>query len=97
MNSIYGYYNGENIVPTNRVNLEKNQKVLITPIKNLGKITDDNYGILLEALKNGEEVEYEYDNPFFSPENVAAINKAIADLEAGKGTFHDIIEVDDDE
>ena len=45
MNSIYGYYNEENIVPANRIDLKKNQKVLITPIKNLGKITDDNYCI----------------------------------------------------
>ena len=69
----------------------------IYPIKNLGKITDENYEILLKALSNGDEVEYEYDNPFYSPENVAAVNRAIADLEAGKGTFHEIIEVGDDE
>ena len=97
MDSIYGYYNGKNIVPPSGVKLKKNQKVLITPIRHLGKITDDNYEILLKALSNGEKVEYEYDNPFYSPENVAAINKAIADLKAGKGTFHEIIEVDDDE
>ena len=97
MNAIYGYFNGENIVPSSRLNLKKNQKVKITPIKYLGKITDDNYGILLRALSNGEEVEYDYDNPFFSPENVAVLNRAIANLESGGGTFHELIEVDDDE
>jgi len=97
MNSIYGYYNGENIVPSSRVDLRKNQKVKITPIKYLGKITDDNYDILLEALNNGEEVEYEYDDPFFSLENVKRLTRSIAALEAGKGTVHELIEVDDDE
>jgi len=97
MNAIYGYYNGENIIPSSRADLKKNQKVLIKPVKNLGKITDDNYEILLDALSKGEEVEYDYDNPFFSPQNVAAINRAIANLEAGKGTFHELIEVEDDD
>lgn len=30
MGYIYGYYNGEHFVPSNRVKLTKNQKVLIT-------------------------------------------------------------------
>ena len=99
MNSIYGYYNGENIVPSSRVNFKKNQKVLITPIKNLGKITDDNYEILLEALSNGEEVEYEYDDPFFSLENVKRLTKTIEEINTEKAnlTEHELIEVDDDE
>ena len=99
MNSIYGYYNGETIVPSSRVELKKNQKVLITPIKNLGKITDDNYEILLKALSDGEEVEYEYDNPFFNLENVKRLTKAIEDINNGTAnlTVHELIETDDDE
>ena len=99
MNSIYGYYNGENIVPSSRSQLKKNQKVKITPIKNLGKITDDNYEILLEALSKGEEVEYEYDNPFFSLENVKRLTKTIEEINSGKAvlTIHELIEVEDDE
>lgn len=98
MNSIYGYFNGENFVPSSRVNLNKNQKVLITPIKSLGKITHDNYQILLEALNNGEEVEYEYDDPFFSLENVKRLTKTIKDINDGKAnlTEHELIEVDGD-
>ena len=107
---IYGYFNGENFVPSKRVNLKnfkKNQGFLITPVndlsdkqtgvKYLGKITNDNYVILSEALARGENVRYDYDDPFFSPENLAALRRSIARLEAGEGTFHDIIEVDDDE
>ena len=114
MQPIYGYFNGENFIPSNRVNLKnlkKNQKVLITPIdtesidgkdngtniKYLGKITNDNYVILSEALGRGEKVRYDYDDPFFSPENLVELRKAIAELEAGKGTFHELIEVDGDE
>ena len=97
MNSVYGYYDGKNFMPSRRVSSEKKQRVVLKPVKYLGKITDDNYGILLRALSNGEEVEYDYDNPFFSPENVAALNRAIANLESGGGTFHELIEVDDDE
>ena len=98
MNAIYGYYNGENIVPSSRAELKKNQKVLIKPVKNLGKITDDNYEILLKALSDGEEVEYEYDTPFFSLANVKRLTKAIEDINAGKAvlTEHELIEVEDD-
>ena len=53
--------------------------------------------ILSEALSRGEKVSYDYDDPFFSPENLADIRKGIAGLKAGKGTFHEIIEVDEDE
>ena len=98
MDSIYGYYNGENFVPSNRVNLKKNQKVKITPIRNLGKITDGNYEILLQALNDGEEVEYEYDDPFFSLENVKRLTKTIKDINEKKAvlTEHELVEVEDD-
>ncbi len=33
--------------------------------------------------------------PFWSETNQAHLQKAIADLEAGRGTAHDLIEVDD--
>ena len=109
MQSAYGYFNGETIVLSNDVNWKKNQKVLITIIdetadnksgvKYLGKITDDNYEVLLEALSLGEKVDYEYDDPFFSPENVAKLTQTIKDISSGKSklTEHELIEVDDDE
>ena len=50
MSSIYGYYNGENIVPSSPVDFKKNQKVLIMPINDLG----DNYEIILDSI------DYEY-------------------------------------
>ena len=35
-------------------------------------------------------------DPFYSEENQRHLRKAIADLEAGKGKVHDLIEVDDE-
>ena len=34
------------------------------------------------------------DDPFYSPENMARLRKSIAQLEAGKGTEHELIETD---
>ena len=34
-------------------------------------------------------------DPFYSEENQRHLNKAIADLEAGKGQIHELIEVED--
>ena len=86
---IYGYYNEKKIT--------KGKKAKINPIKSLGKITDNNYEILLKALSKGEEVEYEYDDPFFSLENVKRLTRAIEDINAGKAvlTEHELIEVED--
>ena len=36
------------------------------------------------------------DDPFYSKENMQRLRKAIAELEEGKGTEHEIIEVKDD-
>lgn len=35
-------------------------------------------------------------DPFYSETNQAHLRRAIADLEAGKGQFHELIEVDDE-
>ena len=35
-------------------------------------------------------------DPFYSEANQAHLRKAIADLEAGKGTVHELIEADDE-
>lgn len=46
-----------------------------------------------EKLK--EQAELSAD-PFYSEENQQHLKRAIADLEAGKGKIHELIEVDDD-
>ena len=34
-------------------------------------------------------------DPFFSEENLAYVKKSVAELRTGKGTAHELIEVDD--
>jgi len=110
MQSVYGYYDGTNFINIENIKtVEKNRKVIITILDDfierkkdaryLGKITDDNYGILLDALEKGENVEYEYDDPFFSLENVKELTRRIKDIESGKTVLveHELIEVKDDE
>ncbi|MCL2199020.1 MAG: type II toxin-antitoxin system antitoxin, RelB/DinJ family [Defluviitaleaceae bacterium] len=36
-------------------------------------------------------------DPFYSPENIAELKKRAADVEAGKFTYHELIEVEDEE
>ncbi len=36
-------------------------------------------------------------DPFYSPANIARLKKAAADLDAGRGTVHELIEDEDDE
>ena len=35
-------------------------------------------------------------DPFYSKENIARLEKAVQDLKSGKGTKHDLIEVEDE-
>ena len=44
-----------------------------------------------------EEEEIDPNDPFYSPENMEILRKAIADLNAGKGKVHELIEVDDED
>ncbi|SEA89266.1 DNA-damage-inducible protein J [Pseudobutyrivibrio sp. ACV-2] len=40
--------------------------------------------------------EIKQDDPFYSPENQAYVLKSVNELRAGKGTAHELIEVDDE-
>ena len=109
MQTIKGYYNGKTFVPTDSVNWAENDRVIIMRVDDLfekkdgarylGKITDDNYVILSEALERGEKVEYDYDDPFYSPEHLAELRRRIKDIESGKTVLveRELIEVEDDE
>ncbi len=43
------------------------------------------------------EEEIDPNDPFYSPENMEILRKAIAELKAGKGKVHELIEVDDED
>lgn len=44
-----------------------------------------------------DEEDYDPNDPFYSPENMERLKKAIEDLKAGKGKVHELIEVDDED
>ena len=61
MNSIYGYYDGENIVPSSHVDFKKNQKVLIMAIDD----ANDKHEIIFEfAYSEHNKTKYIFNEPY---------------------------------
>lgn len=71
MQSIYGYFNGENFIPVGKATPKKNQKVIITILddfidnepekpykKYVGKLDNENRKEITEILKDCEKVDY---------------------------------------
>ena len=53
--------------------------------------------LFAKATLREQKIPFEIaSDPFYSEENQRHLARAIADLEAGKGTIHELIEVDDD-
>lgn len=53
--------------------------------------------IFAKAVVRQNKIPFEITaDPFYSETNQAHLRKAIADLEAGKGQFHDLIEGEDE-
>jgi DNA-damage-inducible protein J len=52
----------------------------------------------MKAIVHNRKIPFEItaEDPFYSEENQRHLSKAIADLEAGKGQVHELIEVDDE-
>ena len=48
------------------------------------------------ALRERRLPFVEAEDPFYSEANMARLRRAVADLNAGKGVEHELIEVDDD-
>lgn len=52
--------------------------------------------IFAKAVVHQRKIPFEVSaDPFYSETNQAHLRKAIADLETGKGQFHDLIEAED--
>ncbi len=53
----------------------------------------------IKKIINERRVPFEISEPdhFYSPENMRFLREGIAELNAGKGVIHDLIEVEDDE
>ena len=55
------------------------------------------FNIFAKTVVRQNKIPFELSvDPFWSEANQAHLRKAIADLEAGKGTAHELIEVDDE-
>ena len=55
------------------------------------------FNIFAKAVVRQKKIPFELSvDPFWSEANQAHLRRAIADLEAGKGTVHELIEVDDE-
>ena len=55
------------------------------------------FTIFVKAVVRQNKIPFEITaDPFYSEENQRHLQKAIADLEAGKGQFHELIEVEDE-
>lgn len=72
MLALKGYFNGKEFVPLERVKIKRNQKVIITVLdefvsekdsqekpykKYIGKLSNDNFNEIKEALKETEKVD----------------------------------------
>jgi DNA-damage-inducible protein J len=65
---------------------------------NMGMNMTTAFTIFAKAVARQGKIPFEVTaDPFYREANQARLKKAIADLEAGKGTVHELIEVDDDE
>jgi DNA-damage-inducible protein J len=56
------------------------------------------FTIFAKQVVRQQKIPFEItaEDPFYSEENQRHLRKAIADLEAGKGQVHELIEVDDE-
>jgi len=55
------------------------------------------FNIFAKAVVRQNKIPFELSiDPFWNEANQAHLKKAIADLEAGKGTVHELIEADDE-
>ena len=66
---------------------------------NAGLNTSTAINLFVKAVLRENRIPFEITqtpDPFFSPENIAYVKKSIHELKAGKGSAHELIEVDDE-
>jgi DNA-damage-inducible protein J len=65
--------------------------------KELGLTMTAAINLYLVKLGNEMRIPFEVSvDPFYNPENQRVLEKSIQQLNAGKGTIHDLIEVEDE-
>ncbi len=66
---------------------------------NVGLNTSTAINLFVKAVLRENKIPFEisqHSEPFFSEENLAYIQKSVQELREGKGTAHELIEVDDE-
>ena len=66
---------------------------------NVGINTSTAINMFVKAVLRENRIPFEItqtSDPFFSESNMAHIRKSVQELRAGKGTVHELIEVDDE-
>lgn len=66
---------------------------------NVGINTSTAINMFVKAVLRENRIPFEITqspDPFFSESNMAYVKKSVHELRAGKGTTHDLIEVDDE-
>ena len=66
---------------------------------NVGLNTSAAINLFVKAVLRENHIPFEIaqaSDPFFSDTNIAYVKKSVQELKAGKGTAHELIEVDDE-
>ena len=66
---------------------------------NVGISTSTAINMFVKAVLRENRIPFEItqtSDPFFSESNMAHVRKSVQELRAGKGTVHELIEVDDE-
>lgn len=75
-------------------NLKKQAEILF---EDMGLNMTTAFTMFTKAVVRQNKIPFEISaDPFYSLENQRHLQKAISDLEAGKGQIHELIEVDDE-
>lgn len=64
---------------------------------NVGLSTSSAINLFVKAVLRENRIPFEItqnSDPFYSPENIAYVKRSVQELKSGKGTAHELIEVD---
>ena len=78
---------------------EKDKARFDTFCSNVGLNTSTAINLFVKAVLRENRIPFEIAqtvDPFFSEENMAYVKKSAQELKVGKGTVHELIEVDDE-
>jgi len=91
---------GEVFMPQSMVNFRINEELkkgMEQACKEMGLSMTTAFTIFATKVSREKRIPFEVAvDPFFSETNMNRLRKAIADIEAGKATEHELIEVEDD-